>query len=382
MREEQPSDREGGIDDDLLFVVEDLVDDAAQKPTRAPAHRAGARAPRRAEPKAERVLRGPQEVRVIIGSKRPRNPLYGKLARHAALLVAVAILVMLAPRGLGLLEHTRWARSRHGQQAAAPAAVVHKAPPPATAQHVADGDQASAPSAEAQGGDAAPPSRNQTLAEAASSELAAASSAAITTAPAGEQTSEKTAKASSNPREQTIDEFVAQLNTEQRSSLEAPPAEEPASEATTTQSHDTIVELKNGSHFRGTVKKMTDEQVILAYAHGQYTFARADLSRIIPPGSREYLPLETFPEAVVRLKGGGRFKAHVLKDSEASIVLGYSAGKLTFPRSEVEAIEYAKPDDAPFKAELPKFDFPEPAKTEPAPADAPAPAAGVPESSG
>lgn len=358
-----PGDRDESMDEDLLFVVEDMEDETAQKPARAtpPARGAPRGSPRRSESAAARVERTSDPARVIVGSKKPLNPLYGKMMKYGALIAAGAVLIAVVPYLLGILGRMHWGHAPSGEGAAvrpsAHVAAAHPAPQPDTTEPVASD---------------APPETSATpdaLAAAASADGAPPDPAAPS---GGESSAAAAAAAPAQPsapgaHAQSIDEFLAQLDDQERAHLETQSKAAAGSDdaQSTAQSRETIIELKNGSHFRGMVKKMTDDQVILSYAHGTYTFARADLSRIIPPGSREYLPLDTFPEALVKLKAGGRFKAHVLKDSDDRIVLGFDAGKLTFKKSDVESIEYERPDDAPFKAELPKFEFPKADQEEP-----------------
>ncbi|MEW6742599.1 MAG: hypothetical protein AB1486_07555 [Planctomycetota bacterium] len=103
---------------------------------------------------------------------------------------------------------------------------------------------------------------------------------------------------------------------------------------------ETIVELKNGNYFKGKIKKLSDDAITLYYDKGEYTFSMLELKQIVPPGSREYLPLDRFPEASVCLANGSRFRGRVIKDDEEKIVVGYPAGRLTFRRADVREIDY------------------------------------------
>jgi len=331
-RDQLPNDGSESVDEDMLFVVED-TDDSSTRPSR------GSSAPRPAARPKERTTstRLPTgESRVIVGSRKPYNPVYGKIAKHGLWVLGVAILAALTPHAV------TWVQSRHWTS------LVHKIE---TVAQAPTQTPESDPGFDASAGDSQP-----LLADA-------------TPEPPSEATTlvQETAAATTPPAEQpSIDEYLAKLDPRDLEDMEKNKVPEGDSQGTAQddakrpEREETIIELKNGSQFRGLVKKMTDDQITLTYAKGQYTFTRAEVSHIIPPGSREYQPYSAFPEAMVRLKRGGSFRAHVLKDSSDRVVLGYAAGKLTFTRAEVADIKYVIPDEAPFSATLPHFEVPAP----------------------
>jgi hypothetical protein len=337
-RDQLPNDGSESVDEDMLFVVED-VDESSTRPTRAAS---AARPPSKGKrPDASASTRLPTgESRVIVGSRKPRNPLYDKLAKHAPWAVGVIILCLLAPRAVIWIENMHWRSLAQKIET-----VTHRPQPAPEPDEGADAS--TAPGSD--GSDTA---------------LAAETPAATLMEQAAASPGTETSAASPS-----LDEYLSKLDDKERADLHAvasePTEEEPTEQAKDEDRHpereETIIELKNGHQFRGMVKKMTDDQITLSYAKGQYTFARADVNQIIPPGSREYQPIESFPEAFVRLKRGSAcFRAHVLKDSSDRVVLGYAAGKLTFARAEIADIKYVVPDEAPFTATLPHFELPAP----------------------
>jgi hypothetical protein len=333
-RDQLPNDGSESVDEDMLFVVED-ADDSSPRPSRASsASRATAKPKERTT--STRLPTG--ESRVIVGSKKPHNPLYGKIAKHGLWAMGIAILCVLTPPAV------TWLQSRHWTSLVHKIETVAQAPQPAQTPESDPGIDESNGDSQPLLGDATPAPQSE------AATLMQETTAATT--PAVEQPS--------------IDEYLAKLDPQELENIEKNKEPEGDAQGTTQddakrpEREDTIIELKNGSQFRGLLKKMTDDQITLSYAKGQYTFTRAEVSHIIPPGSREYQPYSAFPEAMVRLKRGGSFRAHVLKDSSDRVVLGYAAGKLTFTRAEVADIKYVVPDEAPFSATLPHFEVPAP----------------------
>src|SRR5262245_2841537 len=111
-RDQLPNDGSESVDEDMLFVVED-ADDSSTRPSR------GANAPRAAAsarpkgPKTTSTRLPTGESRVIVGSRKPHNPIYGKIARHASWVLGVAILCALAPHAVTWLGSRHWSRLVH-----------------------------------------------------------------------------------------------------------------------------------------------------------------------------------------------------------------------------------------------------------------------------
>src|SRR5262245_36030664 len=97
-RDQLPNDGSESVDEDMLFVVEDVDDSSSSRSGRGSA---APRAPARPRGETTASTRAPTgESRVIVGSLKPRNPLYGKLAKHGAWVAGLAILCLLAPYAL------------------------------------------------------------------------------------------------------------------------------------------------------------------------------------------------------------------------------------------------------------------------------------------
>src|SRR5262245_60809108 len=108
-RDQLPNDGSESVDEDMLFVVEDTDDSSPRASRGSTAPRAAARPKERTT--SSRLPTG--ESRVIVGSRKPHNPLYGKLAKHGLWVLGVAILAGLTPHAVTWLQGRHWTSLVH-----------------------------------------------------------------------------------------------------------------------------------------------------------------------------------------------------------------------------------------------------------------------------
>lgn len=138
---------------------------------------------------------------------------------------------------------------------------------------------------------------------------------------------------------------------------------------------ETLVQLKNGNHFKGRVVDVTPDALTMEFTYGKMKIPQRDLHDVVDQSSKRDLPLDSYRTGIVHLKNGNRLRGKVVEVTAERIVLGFPSARIVVSRDAVrdgeQGIEYAQDSanvrgvsNAPTESELrvrhlgtPYFDF-------------------------
>ncbi len=103
---------------------------------------------------------------------------------------------------------------------------------------------------------------------------------------------------------------------------------------------EAIVELSNGYHFRGRIKRIRNEQLTLADGAAEYTFDLSEV-RVLSSSEPEFRRVDELPQASVTLLNGQRLRGRLLKETEQHVVLVFEAGQILVPRGDIRQLSYS-----------------------------------------
>jgi len=111
---------------------------------------------------------------------------------------------------------------------------------------------------------------------------------------------------------------------------------------------ESLVELKNGNHFKGHMKRIDSDFLYLSFSYGTIKIPKGDLNQIVPSGSAGDLPLEAYQMGIVYLRNGNRLTGKIIKAAEDRVILGFPSAQIIIPRSAIKpeplSIEYIESD--------------------------------------
>ncbi len=138
---------------------------------------------------------------------------------------------------------------------------------------------------------------------------------------------------------------------------------------------ETLVQLKNGNHFKGRVVDVTPVALTMEFTYGKMKIPQKDLHDIVDQSANRDLPLDSYRTGIVHLKNGNRLRGKVIEVTVERVVLGFPSARIVVSRDAVrdgeQAIEYTQDassvrgvTNAPSESELrvrhlgtPYFDF-------------------------
>ena len=113
---------------------------------------------------------------------------------------------------------------------------------------------------------------------------------------------------------------------------------------------ESLVELKNGNHFKGYINGINKKYLSLAFSYGTILIPRGDLNQIIPTSSNDYRSSEGYRMGIVSLRNGNRLSGKILKVKNDRVVIGFPSAQIIIPRSAMvpgnKAIEYTEADSS------------------------------------
>jgi hypothetical protein len=109
---------------------------------------------------------------------------------------------------------------------------------------------------------------------------------------------------------------------------------------------ESLVELKNGNHFKGNIVKVGEKFLSMKFSFGTIRIPKSDLNKVVPTQLGDDSNLESFRSGIVRLRNGNRLSGKVVKVTEDRVVLGYPSAQIVVPRSAMipgpEAVEFTQ----------------------------------------
>ena len=109
---------------------------------------------------------------------------------------------------------------------------------------------------------------------------------------------------------------------------------------------ESLVELKNGNHFKGHIAVVQNDHIVLSFSYGTIQIPRRDLNHVVPSDSRNDLPLDEYRSGIVRLKNGNRLTGKILKTTDDRVVLGFPSAQIVIPRTAMaqgaDALEFTE----------------------------------------
>jgi len=109
---------------------------------------------------------------------------------------------------------------------------------------------------------------------------------------------------------------------------------------------ESLVELKNGNHFKGNIVKVGEKFLSMEFSFGTIRIPKSDLNKVVPTQLGDDGNLESYRSGIVRLRNGNRLTGKVLKVTEDRVVLGYPSAQIVVPRSAMipgpEAVEFTQ----------------------------------------
>lgn len=109
---------------------------------------------------------------------------------------------------------------------------------------------------------------------------------------------------------------------------------------------ESLVQLKNGNHFKGKIDAVDDRSLTVAFAFGKMKIPQSDLNQIVDPSASDYLPLRAFKTGVVHLKNGNRLTGKIMKVTTDRVILGFPSAKIVVSRAALknglDSIEYTE----------------------------------------
>ncbi|MBN2490800.1 MAG: hypothetical protein JXQ29_08130 [Planctomycetes bacterium] len=111
---------------------------------------------------------------------------------------------------------------------------------------------------------------------------------------------------------------------------------------------ESLVELRNGNHFRGDIVTVGEESLTMAFPYGTIRIPRQDLNQVLPPGTGGDLPLDQYRTGIVRLRNGNRLSGKIVTVTDDRVVLGFPSAQIVVPRTVMaetdDALEYTEAD--------------------------------------
>jgi hypothetical protein len=102
---------------------------------------------------------------------------------------------------------------------------------------------------------------------------------------------------------------------------------------------DTIVELVNGSTFRGQILRTRGSHLTLRVGAGEIGFDLAEVT-LLDSTAPEYRRAEQMPEASVVLTSGHRLRGRLMKQTPERVFLVVDNGEVVFPRTDVRDVSF------------------------------------------